>query len=124
MGNFHYLGVFSPLFAPGGQFIILLGCQQRLEPGLFVLLQGNQPCLILFEGDVVLFEEVFGFLFVVLINGHHLLTLFGGIVDCHFATVAVTIATKMSALTKPTLSPPALTGTMIGPALLTAGSAM
>jgi hypothetical protein len=139
------LSFIFPFLAFQCHFIFLQRSQEGLDFCFFVFLQGNQGFLVLFQRDVVLFEEVFGLLFIVLIDGHYLLTLLGGIVgefaaaSMGEATPALAEATPTEAaltlteatptltdavLTEAALSPLSLSGMVVGPALLVAGSAM
>jgi hypothetical protein len=93
-GYFHDLGVFGHPFAAFGHFIFLLGCEQSCQVCFLIFLQGDEAGFILFQGDIVLGEQGFRFLFEVLVDSDELLALLRRIVDSLVteAAVAVTAA--------------------------------
>ena len=52
-------------------------------------MKGDEAGLVLFQRDIVLFEEVCGLLAIFLVDGHELLALLGGIVDEFAVTEAI-----------------------------------
>ena len=87
-GAGHELG---PVFTEpmrGGLLIFLERGEEGLCFGLLFLFEGDEAGLVLFQGDIILFEQVFAFLPVVFVDRHYLFPLVGGVVDKFAVTVA------------------------------------
>jgi hypothetical protein len=87
-GAGHELG---PVFAEpvgGGLLIFLERGEEGLYFGLLILFEGDEAGLILFQGDIILFEQVLAFLTVVFVDRHCLFPLVRGVVDKFAVTAA------------------------------------
>jgi hypothetical protein len=93
-GAGHELGFVIAEPMAGGLLIFLQRGQKGLQFGFLFLLQGDKAGLILFQGNIVLFEEVRGLLAVFFVDRHGLLALFGGVMDEFVATATKTVVTE------------------------------
>jgi hypothetical protein len=105
-GSGHHLAILIHPFTACGEFGLLLGGQEGLEFRLLFFFEGKQIGLVLLQSDIVLFEEVSGFLAIFIVDCGDLLALFGGVVD------EVAMLEAAAALTEAVLA-----GTMEGEAV-------